>query len=274
MAGMKLSVLLAAGLPLVAPLSLSAAVKSGRAEADLAVGVASYQPGKAFPVAVRLKLDPGWHTYWMNPGVGGMPVKATWTLPDGWTAGELQQPVPKRFMTGDLPGFGYEGEVVFLVDLTPPAGASGEVECRVKLVWLTCNDNSCVPGDAELSLKLPAGDGSAAGSADFITEAAGKIPQAADLQFRVGEEKGRLTLSLNPQLTSKDGLDLAGVSAFPATPDVVDPGSPIEFKKTGDAWVATVKKNEYAEGPATLLDIVLAGGKLENPLVVSWRAKE
>ena len=274
MAGMKFSVLFAAGLPLVAPLSLSAAVKSGRAEADLTVGVASYQPGKAFPVAVRLKLDRGWHTYWINPGVGGMPVKATWTLPDGWTAGELQQPVPKRFMTGDLPGFGYEGDVWFLVDLTPPVGATGEVECQLKLVWLTCNENSCVPGDAELSLKLAAGDGSAAQDADSIAEAAKRIPQPADLQFGVTEEKGQLALSLVPQLTSKEDFDLAGVSAFPATPDVVDPGRPIEFKKTGDAWVATVKKSEYAEGPTALLDIVLDGGKLEKPLVVSWRAKE
>ena len=60
MAGMNFSVLLAAGLPLVAP--LSAAVKSGHAMAELIAGVSSYQPGKSFPVAVRLTVDPGWHT--------------------------------------------------------------------------------------------------------------------------------------------------------------------------------------------------------------------
>jgi len=276
MAGMKFSVLFAAGLPLVAPLSLSAAVKSGHAEAELIAGVSSYQSGKSFPVAVRLTVDPGWHTYWINPGIGGMPVKATWTLPDGWKAGELQQPVPKRFMTGDLPGFGYEGETVFLVDLTPPAGATGEAECKVKLAWLTCDDSACVPGDAELSVKLAAGDGEQGTEAEVIAEAKKKIPVPINLHFGVNEEKNQLTLSFIPKLVSSVDIDLTGVSAFPATPDTVDPGSPIKFEKTkgADSWVATVKKSEYADGPVTLLDMVLAGGKLAQPLLVSWGAKK
>lgn len=274
MAGMKFSLLLAAGLPLVAPLSLSAAGKSGHAEAELVAGVSSYQPGKSFPVAVRLTVDPGWHTYWINPGVGGMPLKATWTLPEGWTAGELRQPVPKRFMTGDLPGFGYEGETVFLVDLTPPAGATGEVECKVKLAWLTCDDSACVPGDAELSVTLPAGEGKPGKEAAVVEAAKKKIPMPIDLHFGVNEVDDRLTLSFIPKLTSNADIDLTGVSAFPTTPDVVDPGSPIEFKKDADSWAATVKKSEYADGPAALLDMVLAGGKLEQPLLVSWRAKK
>lgn len=71
MAGMKFSVLLAAGVPLVAPLSLSAAVKSGHAAAALVAGVSSYEAGKSFQVAIRLTVDPGWHTYWVNPGSAG-----------------------------------------------------------------------------------------------------------------------------------------------------------------------------------------------------------
>lgn len=250
------------------------AVKSGHAVADLVAGVSSYEAGKPFQVAIRLTVDPGWHTYWINPGVGGMPVKATWTLPEGWKAGELQQPVPKRFMTGELPGFGYEGETVLLVDLTPPAGATGEAECKVKLAWLTCDESACVPGDAELSVKLPAGDGKPGKDAAVVEAAKKKIPVPLDLHFGVNEVDDLLTLSFIPKLTSNADIDLTGFSAFPATPDVVDPGKPIEFKKDGDAWVATVKKNEYADGPVALLDIVLAGGKLKQPLLLSWRAKE
>ncbi len=275
MAGMKFSVLLAAGLPLVAPLSMSAAVKSGHAEAELIAGVPSYQPGKSFPVAVRLTVDPGWHTYWINPGIGGMPVKATWTLPEGWTAGELQQPVPKRFMTGDLPGFGYEGETVFLVDLTPPAGATGEAECKVKLAWLTCDDSACVPGDAELSVKLPAGDGKPGKEAAVVEAARGKMPAVPpdrDPLFEVlGAEERESRLIL---IVQGSDVDLAGVSAFPATPDVIDPAEPLIFEKGKDAWIATVKKSEYLDGPATQLDIVLAGGKLKQPLLLSWRAEK
>ncbi len=269
MAGMKFSVLLAVGLPFVAP--LSAAVKSGHAEAELVAGVSSYEAGKAFQVAIRLTVDPGWHTYWINPGIGGMPVKATWTLPEGWTAGELRQPVPKRFMTGELPGFGYEGETVFLVDLTPPAGATGEAECKVKLAWLTCDDSACVPGDAELSVKLAAGDGKPGKEAAVIEAAKKKIPvpPAQDLLFGVEEREGRLILFV---LSSE--VDLAGVSAFPTTPDVIDPAEPLTFEKGKDAWIATGKKSEYLDGAATRLDIVVAGGKLKQPLLLSWRAEK
>lgn len=268
MAGMKFSVFLAAGLPLVAP--LSAAVKSGHAATDLVAGVSSYEPGKPFQVAIRLTVDPGWHTYWINPGVGGMPVKASWTLPEGWKAGELQQPVPKRFMTGELPGFGYEGETVFLVDLTPPAGATGEAECKVKLAWLTCDESACVPGDAELLVKLPAGDGKPGKDSELLKAAEEKIPVKKELGFMVRENGDQLTLFF----IDADEIDLSNVTAFPATPDVVDPADPIDIGKTRDAWMASVKKSEYAEGPVTRLEIVLAGGKLQRPLLVSWQAKK
>lgn len=269
MAGMKFSVFLAAGLPLVAP--LFAAVKSGHAAADLVAGVASYEAGKTFQVAIRLTVDPGWHTYWINPGIGGMPLKATWTLPEGWKAGELLQPVPKRFMTGDLPGFGYEGETVFLVDLTPPTGATAEAECKVKLTWLTCDENACVPGDAELSVKLPAGDGKPGKDSEFVKAAGGKIPAKMDVGFIVRESEDQLTLIF----VDAGEIDLSNVSAFPATPDVVDPADPIKiWNRTIDTWMASVKKSEYAEGPVTQLDIVVAGGKLKQPLLLSWRAEK
>ena len=119
MAGMKFSVFLAAGLPLVAP--LSAAVKSGHASADLVAGVSSYEAGKPFQVAIRLTVDPGWHTYWINPGVGGMPVKATWTLPEGWKAGELVYPEPERTLMFQIKAQGFDRDVMLRTEITPPA---------------------------------------------------------------------------------------------------------------------------------------------------------
>lgn len=248
-----------------------AAAKSGHAEAELLSGSATYKPGEALKVGVRLKVEKGWHSYWINPGEGGMPLKAVWTLPEGWQAGELQQPVPKRFMTGDLPGFGYEGEAVFLVDLTPPLAAKGDAECKVKLSWLTCDDSACVPGDVELSMRLPAGDAAAGSDAAVLATAAKKIPQTApDTTLTVTEADGLLTLNL----AAPAELDLTGGAVFPVTREVVDAAAPITFVRGKDAWTATVKKNEYADGPATLLSIVIAGGKLSQPLTVTWRSEK
>jgi thiol:disulfide interchange protein DsbD len=209
-------------------------------------------------------MDPGWHSYWVNPGEGGMPLKATWTLPDGWKAGPLLQPVPKRFMTGDLPGFGYEGEAVFIVSLTPPADAKGSADVKVKLSWLTCNENACVPGDADLTLKLTPGESALGKGIDAALE---KIPVTQTGAALAVEEKGD---AVNLRLTLPGGIDGSGLSAYPATTQAVDAGAKLEFTKDGDAWVTTAKKSEYAEGPLTKLELVLAGGKLPHPLTVTW----
>ncbi|RYD31571.1 MAG: hypothetical protein EOP85_22605, partial [Verrucomicrobiaceae bacterium] len=155
-----------------------AAVRSGKAEADWISTSVTYEPGKPVQTAFRLVLDEGWHTYWKNPGEGGMELSVKWELPEGWTAGELEQPVPKRFMTGDLPGFGYEGTVVFPVTFTAPAGFTGEARLKGKISWLTCNDDSCIPGSAELELPLAAGAAEPTKEAALIAGALEKIPQA------------------------------------------------------------------------------------------------
>jgi len=266
---MKITTLLAASLPWVAP--LSAGVKSGHASASLLQGSDSYQAGRPVTVAIRLSIEPGWHSYWVNPGEGGMPLKALWTLPPGWQAGGLRQPVPKRFMTGELPGFGYEGEVLFLTELLPPAGASGVADLKVKVSWLTCNDDSCVPGSAELSGSLPAGDGGPGAEAPRIAAAAAMIPAPLEgLALEVVEQGGRLDFLLR----GPEGFDPTGCEVFIATPQVVDPAEAPVFQRQGEVWAASARKNEYASAPATRVELVLAGGKLVRPVTVAWRHAE
>ena len=263
---MKFSLLMAASLPFLS--TAFAGVKSGHAEAELISGSASYQAGKPVAIGIRLKFDTGWHGYWINPGEAGMPLSAKWTLPEGWKAGELRNPVPERFKTGELSGFGYEGEAIYLVALTPPASATGEAECKVKLSWLTCNDSACVPGDVELSLKLPAGDGAAGPAAGALTAAEKKIPAPAKrTTLNVKERGDTLTLTL----TGPESFDLTGAKVFPATPQVVADTSDLVFERKEGAWVAEAPKNEYAEGKIALLDIVIHGGKVADPISVTWR---
>lgn len=80
-------------------------------------------PGELFRTVVRMKVNEGWHTYWENPGEGGLPIAVKAELPEGWTLGKIQFPAPIAFTTGQLHGFGYEGEVLFPLTITPPAGS-------------------------------------------------------------------------------------------------------------------------------------------------------
>lgn len=250
-----------------------AAVRSGQASADWLAKSATCQAGVPLQTAVRLVLDPAWHTYWENPGEGGMKLSVKWELPTGWTAGELQHPVPKRFMTGELAGFGYEGTVLFPVTLTPPADFTGEAKLKGKVSWLTCNDEKCVPGTAALELTLTAGAPSASGEAELLEKAMLKVPVpgTGDTTLTVDEKPETLALTL----TIKPGkdLDMKGLEVFPATPQTIDPAAKIEFKKVGDHWSAEVPKSEYASQPVTELTLVLAGNAAYRPISLTWKAK-
>lgn len=249
----------------------SGAVRSGKAEADWIAATETYTADKPLQTAVRLVMDAGWHTYWLNPGEGGMKISAIWELPPGWTAGELEHPVPKRFMTGELAGFGYEGTVVFPVKFTPPAGASGTAKLKGKISWLTCNDQSCLPGNAELELSLTAGEPVATAEAKLIEDALLKIPhQSPELKLTVEESPKTLTLTLSPATTKP--FDPADFEFFPATVQAIEPAAKFSFVGDGQKWTATVAKSEYATTPLHDLSLVLVGKGTQPPLALTWTA--
>jgi thiol:disulfide interchange protein DsbD len=113
-------------------------------------------PGGTVTVALEEKIEPGWHTYWKNPGDAGAPTDIQWTLPAGWKAGAIQWPRPKRLPVGPLMDYGYEGTPWLLTTLTAPADAKGPVTLQAHASWLVCQQ-ICVPEDAALTLTLPVG---------------------------------------------------------------------------------------------------------------------
>ncbi len=125
-------------------------------EAELIAKHASIKPGATIHAALRLKIKEHWHTYWLNPGDSGLPTKLTWSLPQGFNAGPIQWPHPKRLPLGPLTNFGYEGEVLHLVDIATPATlvAGQSATLKAKAEWLVCKD-ICIPESADLTLTLP-----------------------------------------------------------------------------------------------------------------------
>jgi len=247
-----------------------APIRSGHASAELLADSSTFESSKPVNAAIRLSVDPGWHTYWTNPGEGGMKLGAEWVLPEGWSAGPLGWPVPIRFKTGELPGFGYVGEVIIPVTLTPPPGEAKAARIAVKLDWLTCDESACVSGDAAPGLELSPGPPAATPSAPLIQKARSQVPAPVEgLVLTVAEEGKSLVLTL----TAPAGLDPASMAAFPATPQVVDPAATIQFQKSGASWTASVSRSEYLEGSPKSLELVLSGGGLPHPATVVWSKK-
>ena len=140
--------------------ALAQPVDTGHLVAELVARDQSIAPGATTYVALRQKIDKGWHTYWRNSGDSGEATRIAWTLPGGWTAGEIVWPAPTRQPTGPLMNYGYQGEVLLPVPVTAPADARpGQiVTLTADATFLVCEE-ICVPEQATLTFSLPVRDG-------------------------------------------------------------------------------------------------------------------
>jgi thiol:disulfide interchange protein DsbD len=134
----------------------SAPVRSPRATATLVADAAAVAPGEAFRLGLRLRLAPGWHTYWRNPGDAGAAPEITLSLPEGATAGPIAWPAPERIPFGPLVNFGYTGEVLLPLPATAPAAARPGETLRItaEATWLVC-EQVCIPEEGRFTLDLP-----------------------------------------------------------------------------------------------------------------------
>jgi DsbC/DsbD-like thiol-disulfide interchange protein len=65
-------------------------------------------PGRQLHLALRQQIQPGWHTYWSNPGESGLPTTIDWSLPQDFRVGPILWPTPERFTAGPVVGYGYK----------------------------------------------------------------------------------------------------------------------------------------------------------------------
>ena len=135
--------------------AFAAPVYDAHTQVDLISENVSVAAGKPFWVAVRMKMDPGWHVYWRNPGDSGLAPKITWQLPAGFSAGEIRWPYPKRIDAESLTTYGYADEVLFLAEIIPSSQITESgTTLKAHADWLAC-EVPCVPGKANLTLSLP-----------------------------------------------------------------------------------------------------------------------
>lgn len=159
---MRISVLFLLGLVALLPAPPAVAVSSGEQRGknlsiELLSATDALVPGQATWLALRIRHDPHWHTYWRNPGDSGLETRIAWSLPDGVEAGPIVWPYPKRLPVGPLVNFGYEDETWLLIELSvsssvPLTQAPLTIEAAVD--YLVC-EVECVPGSNTLRLSLP-----------------------------------------------------------------------------------------------------------------------
>jgi thiol:disulfide interchange protein DsbD len=231
-----------------APLASPGVVASLVTDSDTAA------PGQPLHVGLRLRMAPGWHTYWRNPGDAGQAPTLELTLPPGTKAGPIAWPAPDVQREEDLTTYGYTGDLLLTREVTPQAGP---LAVTADATWLMCKQ-VCVPEQASFHLTLPAGP--------LHPSAQASLFAASDAaQPRVGAATARLapdgTLSVRDSALS--AYDVRGAVFVPAEPGRLDASQAQSF--TAGAGVVTLRLAlRPALAPAPLPGVLLlrdaAGG--------------
>ncbi|HYC58048.1 MAG TPA: thioredoxin family protein [Thermoanaerobaculia bacterium] len=185
-----------------------AADEPSHVKVSLIPEVRTIASGTPFSVAVLLKMDPRWHTYWINPGDSGAPTEIKWNLPPGFEAGPIQWPHPERIELPPLVSFGYEGEAALLVRITPPRDLKigDRVTLAAHVTWLECEE-LCVPGEATVSAVVQTGPNveNDPTRAKFFSDARARLPlDSADWSFAAGLGDGFVRLTATPPVWLKE----------------------------------------------------------------------
>jgi len=207
-------------------LLLASLDQTPHSSATLISGVDEVRPGQVVPILLKITLDEGWHTYWMNPGDSGSPTQVRWKVNGKPVTGNLLYPAPKVISSEGITTYGYEGEVNLVTSLAPSKslalGSTWKVEAEAS--WLVCKEE-CVMARKTMTLELPVGIRTeqvpVRAEVQRATEALPKSDKSAytvyDLEGSFGLE-GPATVSLK------------GCTFLPQQPGIVDHSAPQRFE--------------------------------------------
>ncbi len=257
-----------------------AVVQTEQVRAELlALAPDGVSAGKTVWAGLQITHQPGWHTYWKNPGDSGLATELQWTLPQGISAGDIAWPAPRKIPVGNLANFGFENTVLLPVQLTvgPDFRApllGGTVRLQLHATWLVCK-LECVPQEGDFALDVSLRTSTALSRPAF--EAAwAAAPKAQAVTLTAKPDGNSLVLSatgLPPAWVGKS-LDV-----IPETPEIVesaraptaiDPvlradqatsGSQSWSNAANPVWSVSIPLSSLrAQGPETLAFVLSQGG--------------
>jgi thiol:disulfide interchange protein len=189
--------------------------------ASLVAETRTVVPGRPFQIALRQQIDPGWHTYWSNPGDSGLPTTIGWALPRDFKASPIVWPTPKRLAYGPVVDYGYENETLLPVTIDVPANLAlgGDIVLAAHASWLVCSD-TCIPEDAELKMSVPVAaqaEPDPYWAARFASNRA-HLPLPNPFPTSAAAASGTIVL----HVAAGDASRLRDLTFFPADADVID----------------------------------------------------
>ncbi len=190
-------------------------VTTKRSSVALVSETDSYVPGQPFRLGLRFRLAPGWHIYWRNPGEAGTPPELHWRLPDGAKASAIAFPAPERLREGPVTAYGYTGDVLLPVTLTPPPG-DAPLAAELSASWLIC-EKICVPEEGIFHVSIPPGAGTPSSDAALFAAADARTPRPSPFAARIAPDG-----TLSVEGTRLSPATVAEAWFFPAAQGAID----------------------------------------------------
>ena len=237
-------------------------LEAAHTQATLLLGSKAARPGDTVLAGVRLRMEPGWHTYWQNPGASGMPTTFEWNVPATIIPDPTEWPVPEKLPDKDLTTYIYTDEVVILVPLKiAPTAPLGKARVSAKVSWLECAIQ-CLPGHAEVEADLTiASVAELSTDADVLVAWEKRLPRPAPPGF-VTASWEKLT---SPELRSfwvewKTPVQ-AGADFFPNANDNYEVQGEVELlsASTGQVRIRKQLKKTSGDWPSTLSGVLVQG---------------
>jgi DsbC/DsbD-like thiol-disulfide interchange protein len=203
--------------------------------------------------ALEIRLEPGWKTYWRDPGDSGVPPTITVSGNDNVADPEIGFPPPRRFDDGYSQFAGYD-ETVALALSFPVNDAHGELDFTADLFLGVC-ETICIPVQASLEI-APA---RMSGESEWtVAEAFARLPGEAHEGFRariVEIHEDRLIVETTlPEGGNDAELYVAGTEQYLM-------GLPDRIEGNATRFAVSFFANSEAMPPARLHYTLVAGGE-------------
>lgn len=204
--------------------------------------VQTLAPGSTFTLALKLAHPEGWHSYYQNSGGIEQPLSIQWTLPQGFSAGPIQGPVPEVKDGFFGKSFVHTGSPVFLIDITAASSlvTGNTVTLSALASWQICKQ-SCLNEQAPLTLVLPVGPAveKDPATADLFAKARANQPaKPRNWQVSARSDGQDVLLRIDPGgAVAEDFADF-----IPNQPFVQAASAGGSIRRDGNAWLIQLKR--------------------------------
>ncbi|MBD2775572.1 protein-disulfide reductase DsbD family protein [Iningainema tapete] len=242
----------------------AASTKSSNVQGQLVSEVKTIQPGTPLWVALQIKIRPGWHIYWKNPGDSGAAPKIQWTRTQGVNAGELVFPYPERLPVGPLMNFGYKDEVYLLTEINSNTSLpTNPVTLRAKADILVCKEE-CIPEQVTSTLTMPVNANAPAKDsnwAEAFSRTRQALPQPTPWQTSFTLDEKDLTLYVNAP--SLQAGQIEQVQFFPEKDGIIQNAAPQNLKISSDGITLKIERG-YQETANIVEGVLVVREKLDS----------